>query len=74
MTAAGFDEFGWGSVETDGDSSWNAAASGALVVATGIYWTMVWVVGGLAPLGHLAARRSDARQTIRVAEQDGEPS
>lgn len=63
-SAALCDEIGWGGVELEDGDAWNAATSAVLVIAAGAYWATVWVLGGLAPLGYLAAcRRGPAGRT-----------
>jgi hypothetical protein len=47
-------DVGWGSDSEP--NAWGAAASSALVISAGLYWTSLWLVGGLAPLPSLASR------------------
>ena len=67
MTVGGLtDEIGWGPAESETASKWDALGSGVLVVSAGAYWTLLWVLGGLAPVAQLAScwrRRDGARST-----------
>jgi hypothetical protein len=47
-------DVGWGSDSEP--TAWGAAGSAALLITAGLYWTSLWLVGGLAPLPSLASR------------------
>ena len=71
MTVGGLtDEIGWGSAEAETASKWDALASAVLVVSAGVYWTSLWVLGGLSPVAQLASswRRRHLPRTTHVPE------
>jgi hypothetical protein len=67
-SAALCDEIGWGGVEPEDGDAWSAATSAVLVIAAGAYWATVWVLGGLAPLGYLAACRRESAGKVDVSD------
>ena len=60
-------EMGWGDADADSERAWGAAASTTLLVATGLYWGLLWLLGGLQPFTQLALARREpgSSKTIR---------
>lgn len=48
------DDLGWGPESDHG--AWGTAASVALLVTAGVYWSSLWLVSGLAPVPTIASR------------------
>jgi hypothetical protein len=48
------DDIGWGSESER--SPWGTAGSVALLLTTGLYWSSLWLVSGLAPVPTVASR------------------
>ena len=49
------DEMGWNDAEQP-EPLTRAATTGLLLVIGGVYWGSVWMLSGLSPLVHIAAR------------------
>jgi hypothetical protein len=44
----------WHDSMEDGMGHWGAIGSAVLYATAGLYWAVLWIVGGFAPLGFLA--------------------
>jgi hypothetical protein len=62
MPSAGHSgDMGWGDGDTDEVGPvWATAASVSLMIATGLYWGSLWLIGGFPPLAQLVTWRRDA--------------
>jgi len=64
-------EMGWGTAdESESASDWGLPQTAVLVLATGLYWSSVWLLAGLPPLAQLARLTLRPRLTLPESLQE----